>query len=77
MEIKPALIPTDHDLVSARISTPMAPKIGKGRWVIPTRLIKIKNRVIKVQVQKLGRNLEKHFGNINPDNPIPNNPHPY
>ncbi|EPT04336.1 hypothetical protein FOMPIDRAFT_1028091 [Fomitopsis schrenkii] len=32
-------IPTDHKLVLAYISTRQCPFIGKGRWVIPTKLL--------------------------------------
>jgi len=71
-KIEPAPIPTDHDLVSARISTPTAPEIGKGRWAIPTRLIK--NKIIKIEIQKLGSELEKRLSNLNPDGQNPGNP---
>ena len=71
-KIEPAPIPTDHDLVSARISTPTAPEIGRGRWAVPTRLIK--NRVIKAEIQKLGRELESRMSNITQNNPNQNNP---
>ncbi|EPS92773.1 hypothetical protein FOMPIDRAFT_1033892 [Fomitopsis schrenkii] len=32
-------IPTDHRLVSAKISTENAPFIGKGRWVMPAHIM--------------------------------------
>ena len=56
-EIEPAPVPTDHDLVSALISTPSAPEIGKGRWAIPTRLTK--NREMKKEIQRLARELQR------------------
>ena len=62
----------DHNLVSTRISSPTAPEIGRGRWAVPTRLIK--NRTIKAEIQKLGCELERHMGNITPNNPNQNNP---
>jgi len=71
-KIEPAPIPTDHDLVSARISSPTAPKIGRGRWAIPTRLIK--NRTIKAEIQKLGCELERRMGNITLNDLNQNNP---
>lgn len=48
--------PMDHDVVSARIVTPSAPLIGKGRWAIPTRLLK--NKKLKDDIQTLGKTLE-------------------
>jgi len=55
-EINPAPIPTDHDIVSARISTPSTPNIGRGRWAVPTRLIK--NKIVKNEIQRLALELE-------------------
>ena len=49
-------IPTDHDLVSARIATPSTPETGRGRWAIPSRLFKAKP--IKEEIQRLGLELE-------------------
>ena len=54
--IEPAPIPSDHDLVSASVGTPSSPELGRGRWAIPTRLIK--NRTIKNEIQNMGRKLE-------------------
>lgn len=71
-KIEPAPIPTDHDLVSARISSPTAPKIGRGRWAVPPRLIKYKT--IKAEIQKLGCELERRMGNTTPNDPNQNNP---
>lgn len=48
-KITPAPVPSDHDMISATISTPTSPKLGRGRWAIPTRLIK--NRKIKKEIQ--------------------------
>jgi exonuclease III len=50
-------IPTDHDLISARISTPSTPIIGRGRWAIPTRIFK--HKATKDELQKLGLELER------------------
>ena len=52
-------IPTDHDIVSAKITTASSPKIGRGRWAIPTRLFK--NKKIKEELQKLGLDLEREL----------------
>ena len=48
-DITPAPIPTDHNIVSAILSTPSSPVIGKGRWVVPTRLTR--NKEIKRELQ--------------------------
>lgn len=56
-------IPTDHDMVSAEIATPTSPLIGKGRWAIPTRLLK--NNSIKREIQKLGTELEVKLHTLN------------
>ena len=71
-KIEPAPIPTDHDLISARISTPTSPEIGRGRWAIPTRLIK--NKIIKAEIQKLGTDLERRMRNLSLSNPTQDNP---
>ena len=52
-------IPTDHDIVSAKIATPTTPRIGKGRWAIPPRVLK--NKIIKDEIQKLGKTLENEL----------------
>ena len=57
--IQHAPIPTDHDMVSAEITTPTTPIIGRGRWAIPTRLLK--NKYIKRDIQKLGLELETNL----------------
>ena len=44
-EITQPPVPTDHDMVSAEIAMPTTPLIGRGRWAIPTRLLK--NKLIK------------------------------
>jgi len=71
-KIEPAPIPTDHDIVSARISTPTTPEIGRGRWAIPTRLMK--NKTIKTEIQKLGIHLENQLRNQNPAAQNPTSP---
>ena len=71
-KIEPTPIPTDHDLISARISTPTSPEIGRGRWAVPTRLIK--NKTIKAEIQKLGTDLERRMRNLTPSNPTRENP---
>ena len=55
-EITQPPIPTDHEIVSAKITTPTTPEIGRGRWAIPPRLLK--NKYIKGEIQKLGMKLE-------------------
>ena len=63
-KIETTPIPTDHDIVSARITTPTSPEIGRGRWAIPTRLLK--NKTLKVEIQKLGTDLENQLKHLNP-----------
>ena len=60
-EIETAPIPTDHDMVSAQISTPTAPIIGRGRWAIPPRLVK--NRSLRDEIQCLARSLQHNIEN--------------
>ncbi|EPS93295.1 hypothetical protein FOMPIDRAFT_1104040, partial [Fomitopsis schrenkii] len=38
-DISSTVVPTDHRLVSARLTTSSAPFIGKGRWTMPTALL--------------------------------------
>ena len=63
-KIETTPIPTDHDIVSARITTPTSPEIGRGRWAIPTRLLK--NKTLKAEIQKLGADLENQLKHLNP-----------
>ena len=56
-KISPAPIPSDHDMISANISTPSTPSIGRGRWAAPPRLLK--NNLIKKEIQELGRLLQE------------------
>jgi endonuclease/exonuclease/phosphatase family metal-dependent hydrolase len=35
-------IPTDHKMISVVVASPSLPYIGKGRWMIPTNLLKNK-----------------------------------
>ena len=66
-EITTPPIPTDHDMVSARIATPSTPDIGRGRWAIPPRLFKIKQ--IKEEIQTLGKDLERKINSTNTRTP--------
>ena len=60
-EHSPAPVPTDHDMVSARVSTPSTPIIGTGRWAIPPRLLKQKRlrATIQEKAKDLQTNLER------------------
>jgi exonuclease III len=49
-------IPTDHKLVSVRISDKKLPYIGKGRWTIP--LFLLKDKKLNESIQKSGKDLE-------------------
>jgi hypothetical protein len=44
-------IQTDHKLVSVLISSPTLPYVGKGRWTIPTNLLK--NKTLLDEIQRL------------------------
>ncbi|EPT04799.1 hypothetical protein FOMPIDRAFT_1027560 [Fomitopsis schrenkii] len=37
--ISTTAVPTDHKMISAMISTPSAPFIGKGRWAMPANIM--------------------------------------
>ncbi|KAF9784120.1 Endonuclease/exonuclease/phosphatase, partial [Thelephora terrestris] len=50
-------IPTDHDMILAKVTTPTTPKLGRGRWAIPTRTLK--NKKIKSEIQTLGLSLQR------------------
>ncbi|KAF9782884.1 Endonuclease/exonuclease/phosphatase [Thelephora terrestris] len=52
-KIDPPLIETDHWLVSANITTPEAPEIGRGRWQIPTYLLE--NEDVMSELNVLGK----------------------
>ena len=69
-KIEPAPIPTDHDLISAQISTPSTPEIGRGRWAIPPRLIK--HREIKKEIQQMSRKLQNDIENLQTRTPQTN-----
>ena len=38
-KISPSPVPTDHWLVAVRYAPKDAPKIRKGRWTLPTRML--------------------------------------
>ena len=69
-DIEPAPIPTDHDLISAQISTPSAPAIGKGRWAIPPRLIKSRN--LRDEIQHHAMILQKEIEDLRVRTPLHN-----
>lgn len=43
-DISPPGIHTDHQLISARISSKKMPYVGKGRWSMPLHVLKDENR---------------------------------
>ena len=61
-EHAPAPVPTDHSMISARISTPSAPKIGRGRWAMPPRLIKQKR--LRATIQEKAKALQTSIENM-------------
>ena len=52
-KIDPPIIETDHWLVSAKITTPETPEVGKGRWQIPTYLFD--NEDIIEEINTMGK----------------------
>ena len=69
-KIMPTSIPSDHDMISANISMPTAPTIGRGRWAVPLWLFK--NRTIKKEIQELGCELQKNLDANQPRSPSRN-----
>ena len=69
--IEPAPIPTDHELISASISTPSTPELGRGRWAIPMRCLK--RREVKKEVQRKALELQMGIENLSERTPL-NNP---
>ena len=71
-KIDSPLIETDHWLVSAKVSTPEAPEIGRGRWQIPTYLfenddvIEEVNELGKVAQDLIERNRFRRSDTVNP-----------
>ena len=57
--INASSIPSDHDIVGAKIAILSDPVIGRGRWTIPMRLIR--NRRTKPIIQELGRKLQERL----------------
>ena len=51
--IESTAIETDHWMVSVKTSTPRAPKIGRGRWQIPTFLLD--DEKIREEINTLGK----------------------
>lgn len=56
-EISPPGIHTDHQLVSARISSRTMPFVGKGRWSLP--LFILNNKKLGDEIIELGKVLQK------------------
>lgn len=52
-------IPTDHDIISAKITIPSDPIIGRGQWAILTRLVR--NKRTRLAIQRLGRELQERL----------------
>ncbi|KAG2744932.1 DNase I-like protein, partial [Suillus brevipes Sb2] len=55
-DISPPGIHTDHQLISARISSKKMPYVGKGRWSMPLHVLKDEN--LAEQILKLGKTLQ-------------------
>ena len=61
-KIESTTIETDHWVVSARISTPEAPFIGKGRWQIPSYLFEDKK--IMDRINSLGKRAQSDIEGV-------------
>ncbi|KAG2336834.1 DNase I-like protein, partial [Suillus weaverae] len=55
-EISPSGIPTDHKMVSTKLSDKRMPFVGKGRWVLPLHILKDKK--LGEDILKLGKELQ-------------------
>ena len=55
-------IPMDHNMVSTKISMPTAPIVGRGRWVVPPRLMK--QRHIRALIQEKAKGLQRKLENM-------------
>ena len=64
-------LPTDHHLVTARVSNKFAPHIGQGRWTFPSFLLKDKELLDQVKAAgiKLKKDIDKTHQRINERNP--------
>ncbi|KAJ7018662.1 Endonuclease/exonuclease/phosphatase [Mycena alexandri] len=65
-------IHTDHQLLSMKYSDPKMPFIGKGRWVLPLRLLKDKE--VMERVYALGKELEARLETTNDNRTAEENP---
>ena len=64
-EIKLSPVPTDHWLVIAKYAPKDAPQIGKGRWTLPTQLLK--NRKFLDKIVTRGIKLQDDLEKLQPD----------
>ena len=55
-------IPTDHDMVSAKISMSTAPVVGRGRWAVPPRLMK--QQRLRTAIQEGAKSLQRKLENM-------------
>lgn len=60
--ITPSPIPTDHSIISAGVVMLSDLIVGKGRWAIPTRLVK--NGWMKQLIQRAGLELQERPENL-------------
>ncbi|KAG1760575.1 Endonuclease/exonuclease/phosphatase [Suillus occidentalis] len=58
-EISPSGLHTDHQMVSARISSKTMPYVGTGRWSMP--LYVLKDKQLGDEIMKLGEDLQKQI----------------
>ncbi|KAJ7763069.1 Endonuclease/exonuclease/phosphatase [Mycena metata] len=65
-------IHTDHQLLSMKYSDPNLPFIGKGRWVLPLRLLKDKK--VMEQVYALGKEMEARLEGLGDNRSDEDNP---
>ncbi|KAF9555218.1 DNase I-like protein, partial [Agrocybe pediades] len=60
--IEDTVVATDHKLVSMEFTSPGAPFIGKGRWVIP--LFLLQHRKTKQTIEEFGKRLQDKLGDL-------------
>ncbi|KAG1869342.1 Endonuclease/exonuclease/phosphatase [Suillus subalutaceus] len=71
-DISPSGIPTDHQMVSTKLSDKRLPYIGKGRWAMPLHVLKDKK--LGEDILKLGKELHANISNSKTDRSEEYNP---
>lgn len=71
-EVSPPSIHTDHQLVSARISSKQMPFVGRGRWSLP--LYVLKDEELTNKVLELGKSLHREINETKDGRTADSNP---